>query len=101
MKTPLVQPHGTEAQKHALALSFLNVREERSRAPTNEAAGIKNEGAGRKAQDHTADEVVLAQNLNFLINSWCSPWAVPPGYVYTTPFLFMSDATGWGVPHLF
>ena len=55
MTIPLVQPHGTEVQKHALALSFLNVREERSRAPKNEGAGIKNEGARRKEQDPTAD----------------------------------------------
>lgn len=48
-ENPMVQPHGTEAQEHysTLVLSLLNVRDERSRAPTSEGAG-KNEGAGRK-----------------------------------------------------
>lgn len=41
MKILLVQPHGTEVQKHVLAQSFLNIREERSRVPKNERAGGK------------------------------------------------------------
>lgn len=39
MEIPPVQSCGAAVQKHALALSFLNIREERSRAPKSEGAG--------------------------------------------------------------
>lgn len=78
VKILLGQPGGREVGKHTLALSLLNRRGERSpkmREQDKRRSAIPSSGQEWKlrhwgqCQDHTANQAVLAQNLNPLINS--------------------------------
>lgn len=91
MESSLVQPHGTELQKRALALSAepLNMKEQEEKRWSIPAfLWGETEAWGTIWRSQSWLEAVLAQNLNLLINSHASPCTFTPGYIcHNSPLL--------------